>query len=109
MVRLEPAVLDHRAVDLDVRLAEIDVAADDGLAAKRAFGADADDPAVAEALSMQSRDERVLDRFRVRTCVRFRRRAAAAGEQEGCCEDRRRRTGHGVSTTFVASRESKRR
>src|SRR5439155_19369409 len=79
VVRLEPSKLEHRAVDDDVGLAEVDVAADDGLPAKRPSGADADDPAVAEALALEPGDERVLDRLRVGS-ARLRRRAAASGQ-----------------------------
>jgi len=56
VVRDQPPAVDDRAVGLDVRIAEVDVAAHDTVTPENAAGADADDPAVAQVTPLQTRD-----------------------------------------------------
>src|SRR5581483_1635411 len=105
----EPAVLEHGAVGLDVRVAEVDVAADDLRAAERAAVAHARDPAEVELLRAEAGRQEL---FRLPRGRRFQRggalrRAAAGGEERDCCCGGE--PPHVESTTFVASRESNRR
>ena len=111
--------MDDRTVSLDVRVAEVDVAAHDRLPPEDAARADAHDPTVRQVTRLQARDERSPHRSGRRGSNRA-RTVAVAGRKHDCCDRSRGEHGgadwgrpsarlHGVSTTFVASRLSKSR
>src|SRR5439155_21279356 len=109
VVRDELAVLQQQAVRLDVGVdAEVDVAARDRDALVGAADADTCDPAVVEVLCVEALCHQALAGRRAGFGEMGRAAAAAreeggGGGEGGCGEP------HGVSTTLVASRASKRR
>src|SRR4029079_7633612 len=105
----ELPVPEDDAGGLDVRVAEVHVAADDRRALERPAGVEARDPAVAQALPVQILDHQPL-RARGRRPLAGSGAAPTGREHEDEQDDTgAQRAPHGRSTTFVASRESNRR
>jgi hypothetical protein len=104
----ETALLQQQAVSLDVRVAEVDVAARDRDLLVGPADPDTGDPSEIEVLRLQPRRQQPLrDRRRRLAEARPVTRATATRQQRE--RDSRECDPQGDSTTFVASRESNRR